>query len=104
MSMDRQSAAEVAEHLAKLGHTRIAMISGPRTYRSSIERLAGFSNALADRGLTLPPEYIAEGAYTFESGAACAECCCRARRDRRRFSPATTRQPRVCIELRICAA
>ena len=29
--MDRQSAAEVAEHLAKLGHTRIAMIVGPPT-------------------------------------------------------------------------
>jgi LacI family transcriptional regulator len=72
-SMDRQSAAEVAEHLAKLGHTRIAMIIGPRTYRSSLERLEGFSNALADRGLTLPPDYIVEGAYTFESGAACAE-------------------------------
>lgn len=73
LSMDRQSAAEVAEHLAKLGHTRIAMIIGPPTYRSSLERLEGFSNALADRGLTLPPEYIAEGAYTFESGAACSE-------------------------------
>ncbi len=73
LSMDRQSAAEVAEHLVKLGHTRIAMIVGPPTYRSSVERLAGFSNALADRGLTLPPEYVAEGAYTFESGAACAE-------------------------------
>ncbi|HEY0943408.1 MAG TPA: LacI family DNA-binding transcriptional regulator [Steroidobacter sp.] len=72
-SMDRQSAAEVAEHLAKLGHTRIAMILGPPTYRSSQERLEGFSNALADRGLTLAPDYIAEGAYTFESGAACAE-------------------------------
>src|SRR5688572_2852997 len=36
MSMDRQSAAEVAEHLAKLGHTRIAMIIGPANYRSSI--------------------------------------------------------------------
>jgi len=72
-SMDRQSAAEVAEHLAKLGHTRIAMILGPTSYRSSQERLAGFSNALADRGLTLSPDYIAEGSYTFESGAACAE-------------------------------
>lgn len=73
MSMDRQSAAEVADHLAKLGHRRIAMIMGPRTYRSAIERLEGFSNALADRGLSLPPELIAEGAYTFESGAACAD-------------------------------
>lgn len=73
MSMDRQSAAEVAEHLAKLGHRRIAMIMGPRTFRSAIERVEGFTNALADRGLSLPPEFVAEGAYTFESGAACAD-------------------------------
>jgi LacI family transcriptional regulator len=73
LSMDRQSAAEVAEHLAKLGHTRIAMIVGPPTYRSSIERFEGFSNALADRGLTLSPQYIAQGQNTFESGAAGAE-------------------------------
>ena len=72
-SMDRQSAAEVAEHLAKLGHTRIAMIIGPATYRSSQERLEGFSEALAERGLSLAPEYIAQGLYTFESGAACTE-------------------------------
>jgi LacI family transcriptional regulator len=73
LSMDRQSAAEVAEHLARLGHNRIAMIVGPPSYRSSHERLSGFSNALADRGLALPPEYIVTGQYTFESGAACAE-------------------------------
>lgn len=73
LSMDRQSAAEVAEHLAKLGHKRIAMIAGPTSYRSSIERLGGFSDALTARGLKLSPDYIAEGAYTFESGAACAE-------------------------------
>jgi LacI family transcriptional regulator len=73
LSMDRQSAAEVAEHLAKLGHTRIAMISGPQTYTSTVERVAGFSNALAERGLKIAPEYLIEGGYTFESGAACAE-------------------------------
>jgi LacI family transcriptional regulator len=73
LSMDRQSAAEVAEHLAKLGHTRIAMITGPINYRSAHERLEGFSQALRERGLDLAPELIAQGAYTFESGAACAE-------------------------------
>lgn len=72
-SMDRDSAAELADHLVKLGHTRIAMIMGPRSYRSSIERLEGFSNALADRGLTLAPQYLAEGLYTFESGVSCAQ-------------------------------
>jgi LacI family transcriptional regulator len=74
LSRDRESSAEVAEHLARLGHTRIAMISGPAEgYRSSFERVTGFKQALAERALTLDPKYIVEGAYTFESGAACAE-------------------------------
>ncbi len=74
LSCDRESSAEVAEHLARLGHQRIAMISGPAEgYRSSFERVTGFRQALAERGLALEPHYIVEGAYTFESGAACAE-------------------------------
>ncbi|HKU16135.1 MAG TPA: LacI family DNA-binding transcriptional regulator [Steroidobacteraceae bacterium] len=73
MSMDRESAAEVAEHLAKLGHERIAMIMGPRSFRSAIERLEGFADALAARGRSLPPEFVAEGSYTFESSVACAD-------------------------------
>lgn len=74
LSMDRESVAEVAEHLARLGHTRIAMISGPaQGYRSSFERVTGFRQALAERGITLEPHFLVEGAYTFESGAACSE-------------------------------
>ena len=73
LSRDRESAAEVAEHLAKLGHTRIAMITGPQSFTSTVERVAGFVNALAERGLKIAPEFMVEGGYTFESGAACAE-------------------------------
>ena len=73
MSMDRKSAAEIAQHLAELGHKRIAMITGPQNYRSSHERLTGFSEALTKFGLELPARYTARGAYTFESGAACAD-------------------------------
>src|SRR5690606_7995206 len=29
--------------------------------------------ALTERGLSLPPEFVIEGQYTFESGAACAD-------------------------------
>jgi len=73
LAMDRDAARQVAEHLAKLGHSRIALIAGPRGYRSAHERLSGFSDALGDRGLTLPAEYVVEGAYTFDSGFAAAE-------------------------------
>jgi LacI family transcriptional regulator, galactose operon repressor len=49
------------------------MISGPNSYRSSHERVQGFRDALSARGLQLPEQSVVEGAYTFESGAACAE-------------------------------
>lgn len=57
-----------ARHLAELGHTRIAHISGPSLFRSAHERRRGFVQGLAEAGLKLPPEYNREAAYTFETG------------------------------------
>lgn len=65
---DRLGGREAAQHLADLGHTRIAFVSGPPTFRSSHERRSGFEEALAERGLTLTRGYVVEGAYTYESG------------------------------------
>jgi LacI family transcriptional regulator len=65
---DRLGGREAAAHLAELGHTRIAFVSGPPTFRSSHERRSGFEEALAERGLTLSKAYAVEGAYTYESG------------------------------------
>lgn len=69
---DAQGAELAARHLAQLGHTRIAHIHGPKTFRSAHERLAGFRAGLADFGLTLDESLTVEGAYTFDSGVACA--------------------------------
>jgi LacI family transcriptional regulator len=69
--MDRQAVAEIAKHLVDLGHRRIAMIVGPATYRSASERLAGFTQALADLGHPLQPQYVVQGGYNFDSGVAC---------------------------------
>jgi len=66
---DRLGGRAAAEHLADLGHTRIAFVSGPPTFRSSHERRAGFEEALAERGLALSA--ATEGAYTFDSGIEC---------------------------------
>jgi len=68
VSRDHDAAAEVATHLAALGHQRIAIIAGPEGHRSAKERLMGFTDALHRRGLKLPTELIAQGAYTFDSG------------------------------------
>ncbi len=67
---DRIGGLEAARHLAKLGHTRIALIAGRRSFRSAHERRAGFEEGLAEFGITIPPEYILQGDYTFESGLA----------------------------------
>jgi LacI family transcriptional regulator len=69
---DRLGGQAAARHLADLGHARIAHISGPATFRSSHERRRGFEEGLAEKGLALEGRYAREGAYTFESGIACA--------------------------------
>ncbi|MFK8053846.1 MAG: LacI family DNA-binding transcriptional regulator [Woeseiaceae bacterium] len=67
---DRIGGREAARHLAKLGHKRIALIAGRRSFRSAKERRAGFEEGLAEFGITMPPEHILQGDYTFESGLA----------------------------------
>jgi LacI family transcriptional regulator len=71
VSHDRKGGEQAAMHLMQLGHRRIGFISGPSTFRSSHERRSGLEDGLAASGLQLQPELVAEGAYTFESGAAC---------------------------------
>ena len=70
---DHRGAAQAARHLAELGHTRVAFISGPDTFRSSFERGRGFREGLAEHGLTLDDAYTRKGAYTFESGVEAAQ-------------------------------
>ncbi len=73
VSHDSVGAAAAARHLAAAGHTRIAHISGPRTFRSYHVRREGFEAGLVECGLSLDPRLVAEGAYTFQSGGVCAE-------------------------------
>ncbi len=69
---DRLGGEAAAQHLADLGHRRVAFISGPPSFRSSRERREGFEAGLAARGLRLEADLAREGAYTFESGIECA--------------------------------
>jgi LacI family transcriptional regulator len=77
VSHDAEGAYEAARHLAALGHRRIALITGPKTFRSAHERRRGFEAGLVSSGLTLDPRYVAEGEYTFESGVAQADALLR---------------------------
>jgi LacI family transcriptional regulator len=73
VSSDREATSEAAAYLEALGHRHIGFIAGPSQHRSAHERQIGFTSALERRGITLSPEMIVEGAYSFESGVACAE-------------------------------
>ncbi|MBU8975999.1 MULTISPECIES: LacI family DNA-binding transcriptional regulator [unclassified Lysobacter] len=70
---DRQAGTEAANYLESLGHRIIGLITGPRRYRSTVERGGGFLGGLDARGIELSPDYIYEGGYTFDSGVAGAE-------------------------------
>ena len=70
---DALGAREAAVHLVELGHTRIAYLTGRSGFRSSEERKRGFAEGLAEAGLSLAPELVIEGDYTFDSGLRAAE-------------------------------
>lgn len=59
----------VAQHLAELGHRRIAFAGGPRESLDSRQRLQGLEEGLAEHGVTLPAERVFFGAgYARETG------------------------------------
>jgi LacI family transcriptional regulator len=72
-TLDAEGAAAAGQHLAELGHTYIAHIHGPLSFRSTHERRSGFEGALSARGITLMPDMVREGGYTFDGGMAAAE-------------------------------
>jgi LacI family transcriptional regulator len=65
---DADGAEQAALHLAELGHSRIAHVSGPDTFRSAHERRAGLLKGLKSRGLKLDRQNDLRAAYTFNSG------------------------------------
>ena len=66
---DSVSAARaLVKHLIDLGHTRIAMISGPQTTSTSIDRIIGYRIALAEANIAYDPDLIRIGEYRSISG------------------------------------
>jgi LacI family transcriptional regulator len=61
------------QHLAALGHRRIAFISGPLRLRSAVARRDAFLKSMAELGLTVPPENLVEGSHTMEGGITAME-------------------------------
>lgn len=71
-SDNRVGATRAVRHLHRLGHTRIATITGPMDLMPAVERLAGYRLELARLGLPERPEYIRHGDFFLASGYRCA--------------------------------
>lgn len=65
--------SEAVQHLAVLGHRRIAFIAGPGTLHSATARRRAFREAADAIGLTVPDTYIEAGQHTVEGGQRAAE-------------------------------
>lgn len=59
-----------AKYLTDRGHRRVACITGPKTSKSSCDRLSGYRKALAEAGIGFDPALVFEGDYRFDSGVA----------------------------------
>ncbi len=53
----------LTEHLIRLGHRKIAIITGRQSSASASDRAAGFCMALADAGIPIDPQLICWGEY-----------------------------------------
>ncbi|CAA9448481.1 MAG: Ribose operon repressor [uncultured Rubrobacteraceae bacterium] len=64
----RKAIEELVEHLLKLGHERLAVISGPPETVPGGDRLKAFLACAAERGAEIPEEYVRFGDFRRESG------------------------------------
>lgn len=65
---NRRAAREVVGHLLDRGHRRIGHIAGPQDHRDARERLAGYREALEERGLPFVPSLVVQGDFHEPSG------------------------------------
>jgi len=61
-------ARALAESLVGLGYTRFAAITGETALLTATDRLAGFTDGLADHGIRISPEHIVAGGFTRDGG------------------------------------
>ncbi len=57
-------------HLAELGHSRIAFLAGPKELHSATTRLENFEQSMADAGLTVEKPWVIRCDHTLKGGVA----------------------------------
>lgn len=64
------ASARIVGHLLDIGHTRVAVVAGNTNNSAGHGRLRGYLEAMQERGLEPPPDYIIHGNWTESSGYA----------------------------------
>ncbi len=64
----RHGIRQAVQHLAALGHVRIAFISGPPLLKTAAMRKDAFQQCMEEIGLEVFPEMLVKGDHTMESG------------------------------------
>lgn len=70
---NRDAARAMTEHLIRMGHQRIAHVTGPEGNVETGERLAGYRDALTAAGIAVDPELIWPGAFALAAGTRAGE-------------------------------
>jgi LacI family transcriptional regulator len=65
---NRSGGRAAADHLLHLGRRRPLVVTGPRRFGCTQERLTGFAEGYAAAGLPLDPTLVVEGDFTYECG------------------------------------
>ena len=65
---DYEGAWTMTRHLLALGHTDIGFIKGDPKHTPAQLRYTAFIDAMRQAGLSVPPERVAEGLFTYRSG------------------------------------
>lgn len=65
-------AYELTRHLLSLGHHQIAMLAGPKSTSTAVDRVNGFCRAMNETGVNTCDMQVLWGAFTQESGYALA--------------------------------
>lgn len=63
-----EGAYQATRYLIQMGHTCLAVISGPLELTNSAERLKGFTRALNEAGIAIEPEFVQESRFDTVSG------------------------------------
>ncbi len=64
---------QATKHLIERGHRRIAIVRGLETHQDSVDRFAGYQQALLEAGLPLDLGLVQQGDFSAESGVRAVE-------------------------------